>query len=87
MDPAVISALIAVAGSLLLALLGYFGRDRSKAQAVIRRAQNVRELAESYCFDLRRQIKASGETPRPWPQGLRYMNRDDPDEGMSDDDS
>lgn len=85
MDGQVTAALITAISGLIVAGLGWQLRNKSKSAKVVRRSLDRQEALENYVFTLRRQIFGSGGKPRSWPAVLRYLNRDDPDEGTTDD--
>lgn len=87
MAPEVQSALIAGFFGVIPVLGGLLLRRRSKAAVVIRRSLNRQEALENYVFQLRRQVLASGRQPHRWPADLRYLNRDDQDQAVDDEQS
>lgn len=85
MDAQVQAALITAIASVIIAGAGWSLRRKSKSAVLIRRSLNRQEALEGYVFVLRRQVNAAGRRPHPWPEALRYLNRDDQDvEGNSD---
>lgn len=84
MDPQVEAALISGIFALLALIIGSLLRRRSKSAVVIRRSLDRQEALETYVFTLRRQVLAAGRKPWPWPIALRYLNRDDQDEQVDD---
>lgn len=86
MSPEVQTAIVAGVFSLAVAGLGLVGRRRSTSAMVVRRSLTRQEKLEDYVFRLRRQVIAAGRRPHPWPHELRYLNKDDPDEGETGDD-
>lgn len=87
MSPEVQAAFITGGFGLLLTVLGTVLRRRSKSAITIRRSLNRQESLENYVFTLRRQINASGRKPHPWPTTLVYLNRDDQDQQVDDEQS
>lgn len=84
MAPEAQAALITGLFAIVPVVLGLFWRRRSKAAVTIRRSLDRQEALESYVFTLRRQVLASGRRPHPWPRALVYLNRDDQDQQVDD---
>lgn len=84
MDGQIAAALITAISGLIVAGLGWQLRNKSKSAVVVRRSLDRQEALEAYVFALRRQVNAAGRKPHPWPVALRYLNRDDQDEGTTD---
>lgn len=88
MAPEVQAALVTGIFALILLVAGRLTlRARSKSAATLRRSLNRQEALENYVFVLRRQVNAAGRNPWPWPPDLRYLNRDDHDEQVDDEQS
>lgn len=88
MAPEVQAAIVTGVFALILLVAGRLTlRSRSKSAATLRRSLNRQEALENYVFVLRRQVNASGRHPHPWPTDLRYLNRDDHDEQVDDEQS
>lgn len=87
MSPEVQAAFVAGAFGAVPVVLGLFWRRRSKSAVVIRRSLNRQEALETYVFSLRRQLNGVGIRPHPWPRVLVYLNRDDQDEQVDDEQS
>lgn len=87
MAPEVQAALITGVFAVLPVVLGLFWRHRSKSAVILRRSLDRQESLETYVFVLRRQVNALGRRPHPWPRALVYLNRDDHDEQVDDEQS
>lgn len=87
MAPEVQAAIVTGVFGLVLLLTGTALRRRSKSAVILRRSLMRQEALENYVFILRRQVNASGRHPWPWPMDLRYLNRDDQDEQVDDEQS
>lgn len=81
------AALVTGVFAVIPVVLGLLWRRRSKSAVVIRRALDRQEALENYVFTLRRQVNASGRKPHPWPRALVYLNRDDQDQQVDDEQS
>lgn len=87
MAPEVQAAVVTGLFAVVPILIGLIWRRRSRSAAVLRRSLDRQEALESYVFVLRRQVNASGRVPHRWPRDLVYLNRDDHDEQVDDEQS
>lgn len=87
MAPEVQAALVTGLFAVIPVVIGLVWRHRSKSAAVLRRSLDRQEALENYVFTLRRQVNAAGRTPWPWPRDLRYLNKDDQDQQIDDEES
>jgi hypothetical protein len=53
--------------------IGVIGRWASASGKALRLKRAQLDAAEPYIFDLRRQLRASGQLPAPWPERLEYL--------------
>lgn len=82
LDPSIAVALITGLSTAIPAV--WLRRRRSRSAVVIRRSLDRQEALEDYVFRLRRQVNSLGRKPHPWPRELVYLNRDDQDQPMDD---
>lgn len=87
MSPTITASLITAVASLLVVIPGLLLRRRSKSAVILRRSLNRQEELENYVFVLRRQVNSMGRKPHPWPRNLSYLNRDDQDQQVDDEQS
>lgn len=64
-----ITALLVAAGT----GIGIIGRWASASGKALRLTRGRLDASEPYIFDLRRQLRANGLTPKQWPERLEYL--------------